>query len=91
MTIDSQTVTNSSTTTNPDFDVAKESTPKGAVQIVTQGFALPYYDYLSVSYPDSVTEIYTFKTDGASGSTVGTITIVYTSSTKANLSTVTRS
>jgi len=90
MTIDSQIVTNSISGDNPDFDVAKETTPKGAVQIVTQGLSLPYYDYVSVAYPDSVTETYTFKTDGASGTTVGTVTVVYTSSTKESLSTVTR-
>lgn len=49
------------------------------------------FDYVSVNYSDSVTEIYTFKTGGSSGTTSGVITIVYTDSTKDNISSVTRS
>lgn len=54
------------------------------------GFNLSAYDYVSASYPDGVTEIYTFKVGGSSGATVGIITIVYTDSTKNNISTVTK-
>ena len=46
------------------------------------------YDYVSVSYPDGVTEVYSFRLGGVSGKLVATITLVYTDSTKANLSTV---
>jgi hypothetical protein len=48
------------------------------------------YDYISVAYPDTVTEVYTFKTGGSGGTTVATITIVYTDATKELLSTVTK-
>ena len=48
------------------------------------------YDYVSVAFPDCVTEVYTFKTGGVSGTVISTITIVYTDSTKANLSSVSR-
>jgi len=48
------------------------------------------YDYISVDYPDSVTEVYAYKLGGASGVTKGTITVVYTDSTKENISTVAR-
>jgi hypothetical protein len=49
------------------------------------------YDYISVAYPDTSTEVYTFKTGGAGGTTVGTITVVYTDAvTKLVLSTVTK-
>ena len=54
------------------------------------GLSLPIFDYVSAAYPDTVTEVYTFKTGGAAGTTVATVTIVYTDSTKANLSTVTK-
>lgn len=54
------------------------------------GLAIPIYDYIAVTYPDSVTEVYTFKTGGSGGSTVATVTVVYTNSTKANLLTVTK-
>ncbi len=55
------------------------------------GFNIPKYDYIGVAYPDSVTETYTYKTGGSSGTTVGTLTIVYTDSTKASLTSVTKS
>lgn len=38
----------------------------------------------TVSYPDGVTEVYTFK--NASGQTLLTVTLVYVDSTKAQLS-----
>jgi hypothetical protein len=49
------------------------------------------FDYIGVAYPSGATETYTYKTGGASGTTVATITVVYTDSTKADLSSVTRS
>lgn len=56
----------------------------------SSGLILPAYDYVSVAYPDGVTEVYTFKSGGSGGITVATVTIVYTASDKANLSTVTK-
>jgi len=55
------------------------------------GFNIPKYDYIKATYPDSVTEVYTFKIGGSGGTTVGVITLVYTDSTKANLDTATKS
>lgn len=48
------------------------------------------YDYVAATYPDATTEIYTFKAGGSDGTTVATITVVYTDASKANLSTVTK-
>lgn len=48
------------------------------------------YDYFAVTYPDAVTETYTYKKGGASGTTVRVVTLVYTDSTKSLLSTGTR-
>lgn len=90
MTVNSQIVSNNMYGINPDFNVAAESSPKGQVQIVTNGLSVPYYDYVSVAYPLTTTEVYTFKVGGAGGTTVATVTIVYTDATKENLSTVTR-
>lgn len=55
------------------------------------GLSIPSYDYVSVSYPNSTTEVYTFKTGGSSGTTVATVTLTYTDSTKDNLSSVEKS
>lgn len=54
------------------------------------GLALAEYDYVSVAYPDTVTEIYTFNVGGSGGITVNTVTIVYTDTTKNYISTVTK-
>lgn len=48
------------------------------------------YDYVAVAYPDGVTEVYTFYQGGSGGTLVSTVTLVYTDSTKANLSSATR-
>lgn len=56
--------------------------------IIQQGISLPKYDYVTVDYPDAVSEIYTFKSGGSGGTTVATITLTYTDSTKAALSIV---
>lgn len=48
------------------------------------------FDYVGVAYPDATTETYTYKSGGSAGTTVATVTVVYTSSTKANISSVTK-
>lgn len=50
------------------------------------GLKLPQYDYVSVSYPSTIQEVYVFKVGGASGTTVATVTLNYTDTSKANLS-----
>lgn len=49
-----------------------------------------YFDYIAATYPDSVTEVYTYKSGGAGGVTVAVVTIVYTTSAKTLIDTVTR-
>lgn len=49
-----------------------------------QGIA---YDYGSVAYPNSTTEVFTFRTGGSGGSITATVTITYTSAGKSRLST----
>ena len=49
------------------------------------------YDYVGVTYPNSTTEVYIFKTGGVGGTTVATVTVVYTAADKESLSSVTRS
>ncbi len=49
------------------------------------GAGISQWDFVEVTYPDSVTEIYTFYsgTGDNTGTIVGTITVVYTTSSKA--------
>jgi len=63
-----------------------------SLQQVTEGFKIPQYDYLSLTYVaagDGAGEIetVTYKTGGASGQTVSVLTLGYTAE---GLSTVTR-
>ena len=46
------------------------------------------YDYIAVGYPTDTTETFTYKTGGASGSTVATITVTYTDDTKEDVSSI---
>jgi len=48
------------------------------------------YDYMAYTNTNSTTDTYVYKTGGAGGTTVATVTIVYTDTTKATVSTVTR-
>lgn len=54
------------------------------------GFNLPVYDYIAATYPDGTTEVFSYKAGGSSGTAVGTLTVVYTDSTKGSVSTVTK-
>lgn len=55
---------------------------------VTNGFIDFKYDYVSLALTDSVTETYTFKIGGSSGTTVATVTVIYTDSKKCTISSV---
>jgi len=48
------------------------------------------FDYISGSYPNSTTEVYTYKLGGSGGVTVATVTVVYVDSTKEEISSVTK-
>lgn len=48
------------------------------------------YDYVEVTYPSATSEVFTFKSGGSGGTTVRVITLTYTDSTKANLSSAAR-
>lgn len=49
------------------------------------------YDYIGAAYPDTSTEVYTYKSGGSGGTTVGTITVVYSDPvTKAIIASVTK-
>lgn len=54
------------------------------------GLVSAAYDYIARTTPDTTSEVYTFKSGGSSGSTVATITIVYTDTTLATISSVTK-
>jgi hypothetical protein len=49
------------------------------------------FDYIAATYPDTVTEVYTYKSGGVGGTTVATLTVIYTDDTKEILSSVARS
>ena len=55
----------------------------------TSGAGLPLWDYMSLA-TGATTETYTFKLGGSGGTTVATLTVTYTDSTKETISTVER-
>lgn len=65
--------------------VNPDGTLKGLV-----GMEIPPHDYIAATYPQGDTEVYTYKSGGASGTVVATITVVYTDATKEVLSSVTK-
>lgn len=56
----------------------------------SSGLGLPAYDYVSMAISPATTETWTFKVGGASGTIVATVEIVYTDSSRADVSTVTK-
>ena len=56
------------------------------------GLVPDIYDKVSVLYPDSVTEVYTYQLMDENGAynTVGYVEVVYSDSTKSRISSVTR-
>lgn len=55
------------------------------------GLNIPSYDFVSMALSDGdTTETYTFKTGGSGGTTVATVAVVYTTSAREVISTVTK-
>lgn len=48
------------------------------------------WDAISVAYPNTVTEVFSYYSGGLAGTLVATVTVVYTNSSKDNISTVER-
>lgn len=56
------------------------------------GFNIGEYDYVSMALSaGDTTETYTFKTGGSGGTTIATVTVVYTDSSREVLSSATKS
>lgn len=93
-------------TTNPSIDRNEHDDKSQAKKVALWGYDAttdtPYrlgglgrfvtekFDYIGVAYPNSTTETYTYKSGGSIGTTVATVTVVYTDSTKDNVSSVAR-
>lgn len=76
-----------------DVNVVSSVLPTGAATEATllkiPGLSIPIWDYMSLAVSGD-TETYVFKNGGSGGSTVATVTIVYTDATRATISTVTK-
>jgi len=63
----------------------------GSIDINSLGqFIIGKFDYIGGAFPDSVTEVYTYKEGGSSGTLVATVTVVYTDANKNNISSITK-
>lgn len=87
----SQAVTGTFWQATQPVSAASLPLPTGATTETTlakiPGMAIPIHDYISLAVA-ATTDTYTFKTGGSGGTTVATVTITYTDSTKATLSSV---
>lgn len=59
--------------------------------VIENNSLVPFaFDYISADYSGSVTDVYTYKSGGAGGTTVAVVTITWTSTTKDVLVSVLR-
>jgi hypothetical protein len=58
-----------------------------AIEVISSGKLIPpaEADAMTVAYPNSSTEVYSYRVGGVSGSVVKTITVVYTSPSKNDI------
>lgn len=54
------------------------------------GLVTSSYDYIAYTNTNSTTDTYVYKSGGSGGTTVATVTIVFTDTSKQQMSTVTR-
>jgi hypothetical protein len=64
-------------------------TTSGVSLAVTEGFSVPAYDYISLTYSGTTLTGVVYKTGGAGGTTLATLTLAYDGSN--NLTSVTKS
>lgn len=72
----------------PDGRMPTKNHMSKVVDAIQTGLIIPAHDYVSVAYPNATTEVFTYKVGGSGGTTVATVTLTYTDSTKESLSTV---
>lgn len=72
---------------NGDGSTSRFAFIKGGVGSIIAGVT---FDAITVAYPTSTTEVYSYKTGGTGGMTVATVTITYTTSSKNTLLSVVR-
>lgn len=73
------------------FDAGADLT---GVRVGLVGGLLPSdvsWDAITVAYPSGSVEVYSYKTGGVSGTTVSTLTVTYTNSSKQNIQSVAKS
>lgn len=70
-----------------NINPATEDKQDSIIAVIQRGLYLPTFDYCS-QVQASTTDTWTFKTGGSGGTTVATVTITYTDSTKAVISNV---
>lgn len=83
-------VTISNPTADPETGLAKEAKQDDIISAIG-GFQIPPNDYISRAWSaGTFTEVWTFKTGGSGGTTVGTITIIYDDVDMSNIISVTK-
>lgn len=68
------------------YDAMGQIIGKAGASSRTSSLGVPPHDYISVLYPDSLTEQFTYKVGGVNGSVVAIVTVGYTTSAKTTIS-----
>jgi hypothetical protein len=58
------------------------------LRVLANGFIPATFDYVSITYPTTTTEVYAFKEGGSSGTVLATVTLTYSDATKEQLTSV---
>ena len=74
--------------TNSAGTPAKMENANGTIINPATGFAIPPYNAIVPNYSGSTSDVYVYKSGGVSGTTVATLTINYTDSTKAVMASI---
>lgn len=74
-----------------NYSPGLNATSSGSSSVLVLSSLIPVaFDYISANYAGATSDVYTYKSGGSGGTTVATVTVVWTDATKAVLSTVTR-
>ena len=77
---------------DPTTDTIMTVNPDGSTNVrMSNTLITEPFDYISVGYPSSTVETYTYKMGGAGGSLIGVVTVSYVDATKNQLLSVAKS
>jgi len=84
-TLQAVSTVNNSSPVNLQADPNTHALKVGGSINISNALITGPFDYICVTYPDTSTEVYTYKLGGASGTLVGTVTVLYSDAITKNI------